>query len=57
MTVMGDNNTTNENSGSKEKISKWKLYKTQIKRLKENSKPEVPTASKAGVSEKYIFAR
>ena len=54
LTVMGDNNTTNENSGSKEKISKWKLYKTQIKRLKESSressKPEVPTPSKAGVS-------
>ena len=46
---MGDSNTTNQNSGSKEKISKWKLYKTQIKRLKESSKPEAQTAPKAGV--------
>ena len=46
---MSDSDTTNQNSGSKEKISKWKLYKTQIKRLKESSKPEVLTSAKGGV--------
>ena len=47
--MMSDSDTTNQNSGSKEKISKWKLYKTQIKRLKESSKPEVLTSAKGGV--------
>ena len=47
--VMGDSNTASQSSGSKEKISKWKLYKTQIKRLKESSKPEVLTSAKGGV--------
>ena len=48
-TVMEVNNSATERAGSKEKISKWKLYKTQIKRLKESSKQEVPTVAKAGV--------
>ena len=46
---MGDSNTASQSTGSKEKISKWKLYKTQIKRLKESSKPEVLTSAKGGV--------
>ena len=31
-----------ESSGNKEKISKWKLYKNQIKLLKESAKPDIP---------------
>ena len=32
-----------ESSGNKEKISKWKLYKNQIKLLKESAKPDIPS--------------
>ena len=40
---MGDLDGVTESTGNKEKVSKWKLYRSQIKRLKENSKPDIST--------------
>ena len=40
---MSHNHGLREAPGNKEKISKWKLYKNQIKLLKESTKADAPS--------------